>query len=85
MPREVLRVGGQGRDVRYAMSIHAFSTSSVMPTYFELLSGFASLNSSSWYSTTCIAGAVDRFLSVLFLLLVLFFCPEQKDSQNNPN
>lgn len=28
-----------GEGLRYAISIHAFSTSSVMPTYFDELSG----------------------------------------------
>jgi hypothetical protein len=32
------------RDVRYAMSIQAFSTSSVVPTYFEELRGLGREN-----------------------------------------
>jgi hypothetical protein len=43
--------------VRYATSIHAFSTSSVMPTYLDELSGFESWNLTGSYSTSCIAGA----------------------------
>jgi hypothetical protein len=42
---------------RYAMSIHAFSTSSVMPTYFDELRGLGSSNRTSEYSTSCMAGA----------------------------
>lgn len=47
---------GRG-NVRYAMSIQAFSTSSVIPTYFEELRGFGSVNFTREYSTSFIAGA----------------------------
>ena len=50
---------GEGRDTRYAISIQAFSTSSVMPTYLDELRGFGSSNFTFEYSTMCIAGAVN--------------------------
>ncbi len=54
------------------MSIHAFSTSSVVPTYLLELSGFESEYLTCEYSTSCIAGEKMSNWSISFAAV----CPE---------